>query len=92
MNFDVADPVGHASGSEFEGGLHSDPEQADARVKVKLGDDVNIQLEKVPGSPITFKVNGKLYGALEVGDKVTIGEGRKVRVNNTARQPEGEGS
>jgi hypothetical protein len=68
MNFDVADPVGHASGLGFEGGLHSDPEQTDARVKITLGDDVDIQLEKVPGSPITFTLNGKLYGALELGE------------------------
>jgi hypothetical protein len=92
IRFEVADPVGAASGSEFEGGLHSDPEQTNARVKITLGDDVDIQLQKVPGSPITFKLNGKPYGTLEVGDRVIIDKERNVKVNDTARQPEGAGS
>lgn len=85
MHFDVADPVGTAAGSESEGGLHSDPEQTDARVKVTLGDDVSIQLEKIPGRPITFQLNGKPYGTLEVGDRVVIDKERNVKVNDTAR-------
>jgi len=47
--FDVADPVGSGSSSQFEGGLHSNPERTDARIKVTLGDDVNIRLEKGTG-------------------------------------------
>ena len=92
MKFDVANPVGSAAGSKFEGGLHSDPEQTDARIKITLGDDVNIQLEKVPGISITFKLNGKMYGALEAGDNVIIDKERNVKVNDAARQPEGAGS
>jgi len=91
ISFDVADPVGNAAGSKFDGGLHSDPEQTDARINITLGDDVNIQLEKVPGSLITFKLNGKMYGALEVGDTVIIDKERKVKVNDTARQSESAG-
>jgi hypothetical protein len=48
-----------------------------------LGDDVNIRLEKVPGSAITFQLNGKMYGALEVGDRVVVDEERNVTVNDT---------
>lgn len=91
ISFEVADPVGHASTSKFEGGLHSDPEKTDARFRFALGDEVEIQLEKVPGSPITFKLNGKLYGALETGDKVIVDKQRNVKVNDTARKPEGAG-
>jgi hypothetical protein len=89
MHFDVVDTVGNTAGSEFEGGLHSDTEQTDGRIKITLGDDVNIRLEKVHGSPITFKLNGKMYGALEVGDRVLIDKERNVKVNDTARQSEG---
>lgn len=89
--FEVADPVGKASGSEFEGGLHSDLEQTDARVRIALGDDVGILLEKVPGSPITFTLNERSYGTLDVGDQVIIDKERNVTINGTERQAEGPG-
>ncbi|MGB0581184.1 MAG: ankyrin repeat domain-containing protein [Limisphaerales bacterium] len=85
--FDVIEPVGHASGSSFEGGLHSDPEKTDARNNFYLGDDVKIRLEKVPGRPITFELNGNRYGTLEPGDKVSIDKERSVKVNATIRKP-----
>ena len=89
IHFDVAEPKGHASGSEFDGGIHSDPEQTDARIKITMGDDVEIRLEKVPGSPIRFQMNGRPYGGLEVGDKVRIDKDRNVEVNDSARQADG---
>ncbi len=87
IDFEVAELVGGDSGSEFEGMLHSNPEQTDARIKITFGDDVKIRLEKVPGSPITFQLNGKDYGALKLADKVAIDKERNVTVNGAIRQP-----
>lgn len=85
--FEVTEPVGGSAGSEFDGMLHSDAEQTDARHCFNLGDDVSIRLEKVPGRPITFQMNGRRYGTLEVGDQVRIDRDRQVIVNGAMRQP-----
>jgi hypothetical protein len=87
IQFEVAEPVGGGAGSKFEGTVHSDPELTDARNTFNLGEDVNVRLEKVPGRPITFQMNGKRYGTLEVGDEVSIDKERNVTVNGETRQP-----
>ena len=87
MTFDVAEPNDGASGSSFEGTL-SHSEKTDARHTITMGDDVNIRLEKVPGSGITFQFNGENYGTLEVGDNVVIDKERNVTVNGTGHRPE----
>jgi hypothetical protein len=87
MTFEVAEPIGGVSGSFFEGML-SHSEKTDARHTIKMGDDVNILLEKVPGSGITFQFNGENYGTLEVGDNVVIDKERNVTVNGTMHRPE----
>lgn len=92
IRFEVTELVGRGAKSEFDGMAHTSPEKTDARVRFTLGDDVEVQLEKVPDIPITFTLNGQLYGALEVGDKVIIDKNRNVIVNDTVRQPEESGS
>lgn len=87
ITFDVADPVGGSASAHFEGML-SNSEKTDARTKITVGDDVNIRLEKVPGSGITFQFNGARYGTLEVGDNVVIDKERNVTVNDTRHRPE----
>ena len=86
--FDVAEPVGSSAASRFDGSLSSDPEKTDARNEITIGDDVKFRLEKIPGVPITFEFNGKKYGTLEIGDKVSIDRERKVKVNGSLRQAE----
>ncbi len=88
IEFEVLSVVGSLTRSQFEGGLHSDPEKTDAQIDINLGDDVAVHLEKRPGSGITFQLNGKSYGSLEVGDKVLIDSERAVQVNDVSRQPE----
>ena len=88
INFDVADPVGVSAGSHIEGTISSDFDQSDVWNEITLGDDVKIRLEKVPGNTITFKLNGKVLGTIEVGDIVVIDKKRNVMVNGTIRQPE----
>ena len=64
IRFEIAEPVGTSAESTFDGGLHSLPEKTDGRQKFTLGEDIEVQLEKVPDSPITFQFNGKAYGTL----------------------------
>ncbi|AQT67829.1 hypothetical protein STSP2_00980 [Anaerohalosphaera lusitana] len=88
IDFEVAETVGGGAASKFEGQLHSDPDQTDAQVEVTIGDDVNIRLEKFPGSPVTLQFNNNNYGTVEVGDKVVIDAQRNVMVNGNLRKPE----
>lgn len=86
IQFDVANPVGGSAESHFEGTIHSDRNQTDARITIALGDDVNVRLEKVPGSAITFHLNGQLFGNVSPGETVAIDRDRDVTVNGTPRQ------
>jgi hypothetical protein len=82
--FDVTDVAGGGSSSHFTGSLNSDPEKTDARNDFSMG-DVRIRLEKVPGKPLSIRLNDKEYGALNIGDKVSIDKERKMKVNDSLR-------
>jgi hypothetical protein len=88
ITFDVVEPVGTSAGSRLDGTISSDPDETNARNEITIGDDVKIRLEKVPGSAITFGLNGKKYGTLEAGDTVLIDGERNVNVNDSLRHPE----
>ncbi len=85
VQFEVASPVGTSAGSTMEGMLHSDSGQNDALMKLTMGDDVTVLLEKRGTDTIAFTFNEEKHGTLEEGDFVTIDEDRIVMVNGFVR-------
>ncbi len=64
-----------------------EPAQSSGRAEITLADDVEIELEMIPGGrSIAFQLNGKKFGDLERGDEVVIDEDRNVAINGTQRE------
>ncbi|MCA9171131.1 MAG: hypothetical protein KDB23_25840 [Planctomycetales bacterium] len=62
-------------------------DQSSARKRITFGDSIAIQLDSVDESMVSFSLNDRDYGKLNVGDFVEIDEDGKVKVNGVPRSP-----
>jgi len=85
ISFDVAETTSERVVGREEGTSSSNPEETNLRRTITLS-DVTIVLEKRSVAPITLKINGKPFGDLQTGDKVTIDKDRNIKVNDAARE------
>jgi len=81
----VNEPGGGKMGSKWEGTVSSISGMS-GKETITAG-TVTIELLKQPSIEIiTFRVNGKDYGGIEVGDSLTIDADRTVTVNGEPRE------
>ena len=85
ISIDVAETTSETVLGKEEGTSSSNPEETDLRRTITLS-DVTIVLRKRSVDPITLKINGKPFGELQIGDKVTIDKDRNIKVNDVARK------
>ena len=88
ISIDVANATGTAASSFAGANIYA--KDKDVREELTIGDDVKIVLDQKAGKPITFEFNGKKYGTLKSGDKVSINKERNVTVNGKSRQAEAD--
>jgi hypothetical protein len=63
------------------------PDSSTIRRQFKIGDEITIQLTTVNASEVSFILNDRNFGSLNVGDEVEIYDERKVTVNGALRLP-----
>lgn len=74
-----------ATGAEISSEISGSP-ASPSHAELTLADDLKIDLKTTDeGGSVAFQLNGKSFGTLKKGDKVTVKKDRSVTVNGEAR-------
>lgn len=89
IQFRLPAAAGSATTEDLIHADFNDFDKSTASKKFTLGDDVVIELNSVDAKTVRFRLNGQDFGMLQVGNQVEIDAERQVKVNGTARSPQG---